>query len=108
MSGARATRVHFRKSSEAVACSLILFRRDFVGVKCTALDQTRGTRSKIMLCIPSEMSKRKGRRERIDEESITKKQIVFSAHSIDTGKANSCFHSIFITKMYYVRICCSN
>jgi hypothetical protein len=29
-----------------VACSLILFRRDFVGVQCTALDQTRGTRSK--------------------------------------------------------------
>ena len=29
-----------------VACTFLLFRRDFVGVQCTALDQTRGTRSK--------------------------------------------------------------
>ena len=40
--------------------------------------------------------------------TIFLKQIVYSAHSIDTGKANSCFHSIFITKMYHVRIRCSN
>lgn len=58
----------------------LFFCRDFVGVKCTALDQTRGTRSKRMLCIPSEMPKIKGTRGRIDEvlyiarpeESITK------------------------------------
>ena len=40
--------------------------------------------------------------------TIFLKQIVHSAHSIDTVKANSCFHSIFITKMYHVRIRCSN
>ena len=40
--------------------------------------------------------------------TIFLKQIVHSAHSIDTVKVNSCFHSIFITKMYHVRIRCSN
>ena len=40
--------------------------------------------------------------------TIFLKQIVHSAHSIETVKANPCFHSIFITKMYHVRIRCSN
>ena len=34
--------------------------------------------------------------------TIFLKQIVHSADSIDTVKANSCFHSIFITKMYHI------
>ena len=42
------------------------------------------------------------------QPTIFLKQIVHSAHSIYTGKANSCFHSIFITKMYHVTIRCSN
>ncbi|KAK3008339.1 hypothetical protein RJ639_015327, partial [Escallonia herrerae] len=34
--------------------------------------------------------------------------IVHSAQSVNTRKANSCFHFIFIMTVYHVRICSSN
>jgi hypothetical protein len=90
MSGARATRVHFRKSSEAVACSFLFISSRLDGCSvyrtaaCVAYAKQAYIGYKIeknARGIPSEMPKIKGTRGRIkikgtrgriDEESITK------------------------------------
>ncbi|KAM7510753.1 hypothetical protein LguiB_009628 [Lonicera macranthoides] len=54
-------------SDESPINDRTFLNRGWVGVQCTV----GGTRSKRMLCIPCEISKRKGTRGRIDEESRT-------------------------------------